>query len=311
MAAGRRFLITGGSGFVGWNLVNFLKNRHEVAAGFYRNPVQIEGCRFLEMDITDRSRVLEAVRRIEPAVIIHAAALSSPDECEENRALTGDVNIAGTLNMLDAARECNCRMVYVSTDLVFDGESSNYSEASAPCPINYYGWSKLEGEKLCMQSSADALIVRITLQYGWGNGIHASCSDWLIKNIRAGSKVRLFTDQYRTMTYVMDTARGLELAALNGAPREMYHLTGPERVSRYDFGRTVASACKLPHHLLIKSLMADVPARAPRPRDVSLNGKKFLRRFSYQPRGITEGVAAMAQTAGVQGFKGSRGPVKY
>ena len=287
---------------MGWNLCHFLKGRHEVAAGFYRHPVQAEGCRFLELDITDRSQVHEAVRGVAPAVIIHAAALSSPDACEENRSLTASVNITGTRNMLEAAQQCGCRLVYVSTDLVFDGESGNYSEAAAACPVNYYGWSKREGEKLCLQSKAAALVVRITLQYGWGNPLHASFSDWLWTNLRAEKPVQLFTDQYRTMTYVMDTARGLELAALHGTPREIYHLTGPERVSRYEFGCSFAAGFNFPRSLLQKAVMADVPARAARPRDVSLNGEKFLRQFNYQPRGITAGIAAMAEDA-----KGPRG----
>jgi dTDP-4-dehydrorhamnose reductase len=290
-----RFLITGGSGFVGWNLCNFLQGRHEVAAGYYRHPFQVAGCSFLELDVTDRAQALETVRRARPEVIIHAAALSSPDYCEKNRPLTDDVNIGGTLNMLDAARECGCRLVYVSTDLVFDGESGGYSEAAGPCPVNYYGGSKLEGEKLCLQSAADALVVRITLQYGWGNAEHSSFSDWLMKNLRAGRPVSLFNDQYRTMTYVMDTARGLELAALHGAPREVYHLTGPERISRYDFGCGFAAAFDFPRSLLQKTVMADVPALAARPRDVSLNGEKFLLRFNYQPRGIAAGIAAMTE----------------
>jgi dTDP-4-dehydrorhamnose reductase len=294
-AAGIRFLITGGSGFVGWNLCHFLKSRHEVTAGFYRHPVTIEGCRHLELDVTNRSQVLDAVRCAAPAVIIHAAALSTPDACEVNKSLTAEINITGTLNMLEAARQCNCRLVYVSTDLVFDGESGNYSEASAPRPVNYYGWSKLEAEQLCLQSAVDVLIVRITLQYGWGNSRHASFCDWLMKSIREGNPVNLFTDQYRTMTYVMDTARGLELAALTGTSREIYHLTGPERISRYAFGCRFASAFNLPLNLLIKSLMSDVPAAAARPGDVSLNGDKFLCCFNYQPRGIHAGIAAMAQ----------------
>ena len=293
---------------MGWNLCHFLQGRHEVAAGFYRHPARVAGCRFLDLDVTDRAQALAAVRRVKPAVIIHAAALSSPDNCEENRSLTGDVNIGGTLNMLDAARECGCRLVYVSTDLVFDGESGGYSEAAGASPINYYGWSKLEGEKLCLQSAADALVVRITLQYGWGNAEHSSFSDWLMKNLRAGRQVRLFIDQYRTMTYVRDTARGLELAALHGTPREVYHLTGPERISRYGFGCGFAAAFNFPRSLLQQALMTDVPARAARPRDVSLNGGKFLQRFNYQPRGIAAGIAAMTENKRGQGSGGPRGP---
>ena len=291
----KRFLITGGSGFVGWNLCNFLKSRHEVYASFCEHPFQIEGCRFLQIDLTRKTPVLDAIGSCKPAIIIHAAAISSPEVCEQQKERAWNVNVTGTHNILDAAVPLGCRVVYVSTDMVFDGERGNYSEIDTPAPVNYYGLTKQEGEKLCLQSGADALVVRITLQYGWGNGVHSSFSDWLRANLQSDKQASLFTDQFRTMTWVLDTARGLEIAALNGTVKEIYHLTSPERVSRYEFGRLFASVFNFPQSLLKKSLMEEVPAAARRPKDVSLNGEKFLRQFNYQPRRVQDGLKAMAE----------------
>jgi len=291
----KRFLITGGSGFVGWNLCNLLKSRHEVYASFCEHPFQIEGCRFLQIDLTRKSPVLEAIGRCKPEIIIHAAAISSPDACEQQKERAWEVNVTGTQNILDAALLLGCRVVYVSTDMVFDGERGNYTEIDTPAPVNYYGLTKQEGEKLCLQSRADALVVRITLQYGRGNGVHSSSSDWLMSNLQSGKHVSLFPDQFRTMTWVLDTAQGLEIAALCGTAGEIYHLTSPERVSRYEFGRLFASVFNFPQSLLKQSLMEEVPAAARRPKDVSLNGEKFLRQFNYQPRRVQDGLKAMAE----------------
>ena len=291
----KRFLITGGSGFVGWNLCNLLKSRHEVYASFCEHPFQIEGCRFLQIDLTRKSQVLEAIGRCKPEIIIHAAAISSPDACEQQKERAWEVNVTGTQNILDAALLLGCRVVYVSTDMVFDGERGNYTEIDTPAPVNYYGLTKQEGEKLCLQSRADALVVRITLQYGRGNGVHSSSSDWLMSNLQSGKHVSLFPDQFRTMTWVLDTAQGLEIAALCGTAGEIYHLTSPERVSRYEFGRLFASVFNFPQSLLKQSLMEEVPAAARRPKDVSLNGEKFLRQFNYQPRRVQDGLKAMAE----------------
>ena len=291
----KRFLITGGSGFVGWNLCNFLIKHHEICASFCEHPFQIEGCRFLQIDLTRKTQVIEAIGRCKPAIIIHAAAISSPDVCEQNKTLAWEVNVSGTQNILDAALQYKCRVVYISTDMVFDGERGNYSEIDAPAPVNYYGLTKQEGEKLCLQSGADALVVRITLQYGRGNGVHPSFSDRLMANLQSGKHVSLFADQFRTMTSVLDTARGLEIAALCGTAGEIYHLTSPERVSRYEFGRMFASVFNFPQNLLKQSLMEEVPAAARRPKDVSLNGEKFLHQFNYQPRTVLDGLRAMAE----------------
>jgi dTDP-4-dehydrorhamnose reductase len=113
-------------------------------------------------------------------------------------------------------------------------------------------------------------------------------------NLQSGKQASLFTDQFRTMTWVLDTAQGLEIAALCGTAGEIYHLTSPERVSRYDFGQKFAAVFNFPHSLLKKSLMEEVPASARRPKDVSLNGENFLRQFNYQPRRVLDGLKAMA-----------------
>jgi dTDP-4-dehydrorhamnose reductase len=291
----QRLLVTGGSGFVGWNLCRSLSKRHEVIASFCEHPLQIDGCRFLQLDLTNRAQVFDAIGSCKPAIIIHAAAISSADVCEQHKGRAWAVNVAGTQNILDAASQYTCRVVYISTDLVFDGERGNYSETDAPAPVNYYGLTKREGEKLCLQSGADGLVVRITLQYGLGNGVHSSFSDWLMTNLQSGNRVSLFTDQYRTMTWVLDTAQGLEIAARYGTAGEIYHLTGPERVSRYEFGRLFASAFNFPHSVLKQSLMEEVPSTARRPLDVSLNGEKFLRQFNYQPRGVRAALKAMTE----------------
>ncbi len=280
---------------MGWNLCTFLRKHHEVCASFCDHPLDIDGCRFLQIDLTRKEQVFEAIGRCKPAIIIHAAAIASPDVCEQNKTLAWEVNVSGTQNILDAALQYECRVVYISTDLVFDGERGNYSEIDEPAPVNYYGLTKREGEKLCLQSGADALVVRITLQYGRGNGVHPSFSDRLMANLQSGKQVSLFTDQFRTMTWVLDTAQGLGIAALYGTAGEIYHLTSPERVSRYEFGRLFASAFNFPQNLLKQSIMEEVPAPARRPKDVSLNGEKFLRQFNYQPRGLRDGLKAIAE----------------
>lgn len=294
LAENKIILITGGSGFLGYSLCRFLKNRYTIHATFFSHPCSINGCRLIHLDITSPSQVLQTVSAIQPALIIHAAAVSSPDACEKDRDNAWRINVDGSRNLACASRIAGCRLIYISTDMVFDGEKGYYSENDVPKPSNFYGESKLEGERICLTESPDCVVIRITLQYGWGNGTAASFSDWLLGNLRSGKPSKLFCDQFRSPTYVIDTAKGLEHAALYADSGTMYHLASPERIDRYSFGLAAASVFNFSDTLLVKSLMKDVPASAPRPRDVSLNGDGFANRFNFRPRNVYEGLTAMS-----------------
>ena len=131
--------------------------------------------------------------------------------------------------------------MYISTDMVFYGDSGNYSENDPPRPINYYGNTKLAAERLCIENADDAVVIRITLQYGWGHDYSGSFCNWLNKSLEAGKEVHLYTDQFRSPTYVCDTAKGLEIAALRAPAGSLFHLAAPERVDRYSFGLVFAA----------------------------------------------------------------------
>jgi len=290
-------VITGASGFLGYNLCAFMQGRWNVYGTYLSHPFSVSGCTAVPLDITRGDAVQNAVDRIRPSVIIHAAAISSPDDCEKNPASAQAVNVDGTANILEAARKCSCRVIYISTDMVFDGKKGGYSESDTPNPINFYGATKRAAEMLCGRSSAVCTVVRITLQYGRGNSAHASFTDRLITQLRQGHRVRLFTDQFRSPSFVMDTLRGLESAACRMPPDRLYHLSGPEKIDRYSFGMILASVFHFPDGLLRKAVMDDVALQAPRPRDVSLNGERFCKQFAFKPVSIHEGLKAMAAQA--------------
>jgi len=291
----QRILVTGASGFVGYNLASFFAERYQVFASYHDNMTFIPGCTTLHIDITDLAEVASIVKAINPVFIINAAAIASPDACAQDPQLARLVNVDGVKHLLAVARIQGCRLVHLSTDMVFEAKKRNYSEDDAPRPINLYGKTKRAGERLCFRSSADAVVVRITLQYGWGNGKSKSFAEWLIDKARRTQEVPLFTDQFRTPTYVADTVAGLELAALHAEPGSLYHLAGPDRVDRYTFGMAAATAFGLDVRLLKRACIPDVAAAARRPRDISLNARRFSKRFNFKPQGIHDGLAAMAR----------------
>ncbi len=287
------FLVTGASGFVGSRICRHLAPRCTVVGTYSSHPCCLPGCSSIALDITDRRQVHEAIQEVRPTHIIHGAAISAPDTCENNPQAAWDINCTGTQNIIDAASAIGCRVVFISTDLVFDGRHGNYTENDPTNPINLYAKTKVEAEKLCLKNSLHSIVVRITLQYGLSKGFGASFCDVLIRKLSQGQEVSLFTDQIRTPTYVADTACGLEHAALHGSPGQIYHLAGPERISRYDFAAKLATIFNLPAHLLKPCCMDKTSQIAPRARDASLCGKQFTKRFHFSPRGIIDGLTSM------------------
>jgi dTDP-4-dehydrorhamnose reductase len=287
------FLVTGASGFVGSRICRHLAPRCTVAGTYRSHPFCLPGCNSIALDITDRRKVHETIQDLRPSHIIHGAAISAPDMCEKNPQAAWDINCTGTQNILDAANTIGSRVVFISTDLVFDGQLGNYAETDQINPINQYARTKMEAERLCLKPSLNCIVVRITLQYGLSRGFGASFCELLISKLSQGQEVSLFTDQIRTPAYVIDTACGLELAALYGSPGEIYHLAGPESISRYGFAAKLASIFNLPENLLKPCKMDDMAAVARRPRDASLVITKFTEKFHFTPRNVTDGLKAM------------------
>jgi dTDP-4-dehydrorhamnose reductase len=287
------FFITGASGFVGSNLCRSLANRCTVTGAYYSHPITLAGCTMLPLDITNRTKVLTAVENARPTHIIHGAAISAPDFCENNPQTTWDLNYGGTEFVLEAAAAINCRMVFISTDLVFDGKQGHYAENDQTNPLNLYAKTKAAAEKLCLKNVKNCIVIRITLQYGIKAQNGPSFSDWILQRLSNKQQIPLFIDQFRTPCYIEDTARGLELAALHADPGELYHLTGPEKINRYAFAQKLAATYGFPEHLLKPCSMNDDPGCAPRPRDVSLCGNKFTAAFGYTPGDVQQGLNRM------------------
>lgn len=243
--------------------------------------------------ITDRSQVFYTVAAIRPSCIIHAAALSMPDICEREQDRALIINTECTRNIVDAAQKYGSRVIYISTAMVFDGTQGGYRETDVPQPVNFYGITKPEEKYLVLAGTDNCIIIRITLQYRYGRGSAKFFSDWLLKNLQEGSPSRLFIHQYRYPTYVFDTLRGIEFAALGTEHAEIYHLTSPKRIDRYSFGQCPATIFNFHETLLLKSQMCDVPGSASRPRDVSLIGDEFYKSFNFIPRAVLDGPRAM------------------
>ena len=230
-------LVTGGSGYLGEWIVTLARSAWDVTASYLHHPPapnrDTPGVIWRRIDVRDRSAVNAFIHEVRPAVIVHTAALN-PGQGTDFQ----PVNVLGTRHVACAAAAHRARLIYISTDVIFDGQKGNYVEDDPPSPVTPYGRSKALAEAEAWDSGAGAAVVRTSLIYGWRPRIDRN-TRWIVGDLRAGKPVRLFTDELRCPIWVESLAAAIvELAGLTYTG--VLHVAGAQALSRYEFGVRLA-----------------------------------------------------------------------
>jgi len=266
-----KILLTGGSGLFGRAFVELVKDRtsHDIYATYNENIVDSEEAVFL--DITDKKRVEEVIKKLQPDVVVHAAAFTNVDKCEVEKEKAYDVNAKGTKNVAMASNEIGAKMIYISTDYVFDGTKGFYEEKDKTNPISYYGLTKLEGEKAVQEICDDFIIARTSVIYGAHKKNFAT---WVIKELREENQIKIITDQWVSPTLNVDLAEQI-LALIEKDEKGIFHTAGGERINRHDFVVEMARIFGFNEKLIIPAISKEMNWIAKRPMDSSLNVSKI------------------------------------
>lgn len=294
-----KILITGSNGLLGQHIIKLLieTTGHTIIAtgrGASRLPFEVSDLYdYFPLDITDGVAVNDFLLAHEPELVIHAAAMTQPDECEQHPIECWNVNVTATRFLLEAAEKINARFIYISTDFVFDGVNGPYKETDEPGPVNYYGSSKLAAEKSVMESDLQWAIVRTVLVYGnilLGN--RSNVISWVKDNLMNGKAIKVVSDQLRTPTYVEDLAKGILLVVEKNATG-VYHISGEEEMSPHDMAIATADYLQLDKTLMTK-VHADTfmqPAR--RPLKTGFVIDKAKNELGYQPTSFKDSLKKM------------------
>lgn len=292
MSANRlRVLVTGGTGLLGLNWAAALRDRHEIWLAGYRRHAALCGTRSCALDYGSTEALRRGLDAVDPELIVHAAGLSSVDACERDPALAQAVNadLAGRVAECAAAR--GTRLVHISTDHVFSGEKPLRTEEEAPEPVNAYARTKLEGERQVAARCPEALIVRTNF-FGWGHARRESLSDWVIHALRAGRRLRMFTDAFFTpilASRLAKTVHRLLEAGASGA----FHVCGDDRISKHAFALRLAAAFALPAELIEPARQGEAGLAARRPADLSLSNARARGILGGTLGGLDEQIAEL------------------
>ncbi len=265
-----RVVLTGSSGQLGAYLVDHLvASGHELRAWSGTETGTRGGCTLWPLDLADAGAIDRALAEADPEAIVHAAAISTPDAVRRDPARARVVNVEATARLADWCRRKDRRLVFTSTDLVFDGSGSWYREEDEARPIVAYGQTKRAAE-VAVLDVPRGLVARLSLLYGPARGGRPTYFDRTIAGLRAGQPQTFFEDEFRSaLDYATAAAILARLVASDATG--LLHVAGRERVSRYELARRIAAAQGLDPNLVRANRQADAPLTEPRPADVSLD----------------------------------------
>ncbi len=290
MNSTEKVLVTGGSGLLGGKLIPLLQDNCKTFATYNKHPIKLKNCESFNLDITNRKDTEQLITKLSPDVIIHTVALTNVDYCEANKKEAWNVNVEGTRNIVEASREVNSKLIYISTDYVFDGERGRYKEDDQTNPIDYYGETKLGGEKIVEELCEDYIIARTSVLYGWHSKLNFVT--WVIQELGQGHEISIVEDQFNSPT-LADNLAELISDLMEGGENGIFHTAGRQRISRFGFTEKIAEIFNLDKNL-INSISSDgLEWVAKRPTDSSLDVTKVSR--VRRPLNIDESLKLMKE----------------
>lgn len=282
-------VVTGASGLLGATLLRSAAELGWQTVGLcHEHLMRSPKFRTVSIDLTDEIATRKLLSDLRPRFIVHCAAATNVDWCEQNPKQAEAINVLASASLAESAATLNARFLYISTDAVFDGKKGGYIETDEPVPLNVYARSKLAGERETLKRNPSSTIVRVNI-YGWNAQNKLSLAEWVLTNLEQGKRISGFTDVLFTPILVNHLVAVL-LEMLQQDLSGIYHVSGSEKISKFEFARRVAATFELDPGLISPCLVKDLSLKAVRPLDISLNTGKIATEVKHAMPNIEEGL---------------------
>ena len=275
---------------MGSNIVMAAKSRFEVYASYNKNKVEIRGAGFLKVDVSDKSQ-LKQIEQVSPNLIIHCAALTNIDICEDDPDQAYRQNVLTSRNIAQLAKQTRAFLIHISTDAVFDGKRGNYSEADKPNPISVYGKTKLQAEHEVLSTYPSSCVVRTNI-YGWNKRDKFSLAEWMLNKLENNDELPAFKDIIYSPILVNDLIVHL-FALYDKKFSGTIHLAGGQSCSKLDFANVLAEIFALDKSLIKATSIDDLNLRAPRGKNISLDVSRAQELLNTPLPNVKEGLVKM------------------
>jgi dTDP-4-dehydrorhamnose reductase len=292
----RKIIITGCNGFLGSHLVLFfVKNGYEVYGMDIADHTHHENIVYHRVDAAQASDVLNIFQSVKPQMIINTIGLADVDACEEAPVMAHRINVQTAESVARSCAVIGTRLIHISTDHLFLGNNALYTEDALPQPVNVYGETKLEAEKISLRENKNTVAIRTNF-YGWNRfGKKVTSAEWIYQKLLCREPITLFTNYYFTpieVSYFIEALHEVSMSAFTG----IIHIAGSQRCSKYEFGQCMAREFGFDVSSLREGLLNAGSLRVTRPNDMSLSTEKFRTLFRSKLSDLREGMQRFRDT---------------
>lgn len=299
-----RILITGSDGLIGQAVQRELAKWPEadvLATGLEPRPRYAgKTGGYVALDVTDQKAVERLFQDFAPTAVIHLAAMSKVEACEDDKEACWRTNVDATANIARLCKYHGARLVFLSTDFLFDGKAGPYAEEDHPAPINAYGRSKQAAENAILLSGLNNWAsVRTSLVFGTGDDLkRLNIATLMARELKAGNTFLAATDQLRSPTYAPDLADGIR-RIIQFEKMGTYNLVGRERLTVFDLCKQTAPIFGFDPGMILPTTTAELHPGAPRPLQVGLLILRAESELGYRPRSVREAYAHLGKRLGL------------
>lgn len=282
-----RIFIVGASGLIGSHLYgNFLLDYYCVGSHY-----RFRTDNFVHLDIRNKQEVMGAFKKYLPDIVLCPAAVSNVDYCEQYPVEARGVNIDGIKNVAVGAINSGAKMIFFSSDYIFNGKSGPYSEEDVPSPINEYGRQKVEAESFIRANLNNYLIIRTTVVYGWEDQGKNFVTN-LLKNIKDKKKVQVPYDQVGSPTYADNLAKAVK-KLIEENKTGIYNIAGTDILDRFSLAKLVCDVFEVDASRVVPVTTRELNQRAPRPLKAGLKTDKIAAESGIELIGARAGLNLM------------------
>ena len=284
-------LVTGSNGLLGQKIIEQLNYKYNKIIATSKGPNRILNNNFFiyeDLDITNKEQLSYVLNKYCPDVVFNTAAMTNVDLCEQEKDLCEKVNVKAVEYLADICSDLDAHLIHISTDFIFDGNDGPYKEDDMPCPLSYYGQSKLDSENILKFHKCKWTILRTIVLFGVAKDLtKGNIVLWAKEQLESLQNINIIDDEFRAPTLADDLAHACIYSAINKV-YGVYHTSGKDIMSIYDIVITIANYFKLDKNLVNRISSKELNQVANRPKKTGFVLEKAKKYLNYHPKSFND-----------------------